>query len=52
MNRRERRMKITGTKLGILVILAYFLFQCEIVEAPVHEMYYDAPAREEVERTV
>ena len=47
---------ITGTKLGIIVIITYFLLQCEVVNAPVHEverleMYYDAPLREEIERT-
>ena len=45
-----------GTKLGVLVLILYFLFQCEIADAPTHEMmndkmYYDAPLREEIERT-
>ena len=48
--------KNLGTKLGIIVIVAFFLLQCEVVDAPVHEvenleMYYDAPSREEIERT-
>ena len=48
--------KVTGTKLGIVVIIGFFLLQCEVVNAPVHErknleMYYDAPLREEIERT-
>ena len=48
--------KNLGTKLGIVVIVAFFLLQCEVVNAPVHEikgleMYYDAPSREEIERT-
>ena len=48
--------KVTGTKLGIVVIVGFFLLQCEVVDAPVHEvkklkMYYDAPLREEIERT-
>ena len=48
--------KVTGTKLGIVVIIGFFLLQCEVVNAPVHEvegleMYYDAPFREEIERT-
>ena len=48
--------KNLGTKLGIVVIIGYFLLQCEIADAPTHEMmndkmYYDAPLREEVERT-
>lgn len=47
---------ITGTKLGIIVIISYFLLQCQVVDAPTHEMmndnmYYDAPLREEIERT-
>jgi len=46
-----------GTKLGVLVLIVYFLFQCEIADAPTHEMmndkmyYHDAPIREEIERT-
>ena len=48
--------KVTGTKLGIVVIIGFFLLQCQVVDAPVHEvegleMYYDAPLREEIERT-
>ena len=48
--------KVTGTKLGIVVIIGFFLLQCEVVNAPTHEvkrleMYYDAPLREEIERT-
>ena len=48
--------KNLGTKLGVLVLIIYFLFQCEIADAPTHEvekleMYYDAPLREEIERT-
>ena len=48
--------KVTGTKLGIVVIIGFFLLQCEVVDAAVHEgenlkMYYDAPLREEIERT-
>ena len=48
--------KVTGTKLGIILIVGFFLLQCEVVDAPTHEMkndkmYYDAPLREEIERT-
>lgn len=48
--------KVTGTKLGIILIIGFFLLQCEVVDAPTHEveelkMYYDAPLREEIERT-
>ena len=38
-----------GTKLGVLVLIVYFLFQCEIADAPTHEkMYFDAPVKEEI----
>ena len=44
--------KVTGTKLGIILIVGFFLLQCEVVDAPTHEkMYFDAPVKEEIERT-
>ncbi len=54
--RNSMNFRKLGTKLGVLVLIIYFLFQCEIADAPTHEMmndkmYYDAPLREEIERT-
>ena len=41
--------KNLGTKLGVLLLIIYFLFQCEIADAPIHEkMYFDAPVKEEL----
>lgn len=42
--------RITGTKLGIAVILIYFVLQCTVVDAPEHN-YFDDVSTEEVERT-
>ena len=40
--------KNLGIKLGVLVLIIYFLFQCEIADAPTHQkMYFDAPVKEE-----
>jgi hypothetical protein len=43
------KLEITGTKLGIAVILIYFVLQCTVVDAPEHN-YFDNVSIEEVER--
>ena len=46
--RNSMNLRNLGTKLGVFVLIVYFLFQCEIADAPTHEkMYFDAPVKEE-----